>query len=214
MAYLQQLGLQPDVDTGRNNRPHRVVGSRSTSVVYFERFKDEVRAGRAYGSRWIAGSTKRSRRSSPGPRLADRPASSTSSPRIGEGVRILLGVATLLDLGVSFFFMHPLVVIWRARMSSCAYQWSGSPPASNPRRTRRGAPDRRSADLTGQHPQAHPLHTHRAAVAMAFISGTLIMICSVRGLHTRALTSASTSRVGHRGRPGQGKQLGQRRRNL
>jgi preprotein translocase subunit SecD len=99
-------------------------------VVYFERLKDEVRSGRTVRSSVDRGFQKSFRTILAADLVSLLGAAVLYVLAIGSvrGFAFFLGLATLLDLGVSYFFMHPLVVILarkpnllRARYVGIAY---------------------------------------------------------------------------------------------
>ncbi len=86
-------------------------------VVYFERLKDEVRAGKTVRSSVDRGFTRAFRTILAADLVSLIGAGALYFLASGsvKGFAFFLGLATLLDLAISFFFMHPLVVILSRR---------------------------------------------------------------------------------------------------
>jgi preprotein translocase subunit SecD len=86
-------------------------------VVYFERLKDEVRAGRTVRSSVDRGFTRSFRTILAADIVSLIGAGALWFLAIGSvrGFAFFLGVATALDLLVSYFFMHPLVSLMARR---------------------------------------------------------------------------------------------------
>jgi preprotein translocase subunit SecD len=86
-------------------------------VVYFERLKDEVRSGRTVRSSVDRGFTRSFRTILAADIVSLLGALALYWLAIGSvrGFALFLGIATLLDLGVSYFFMHPLVSLLARR---------------------------------------------------------------------------------------------------
>jgi preprotein translocase subunit SecD len=86
-------------------------------VVYFERLKDEVKAGRTVRSSVDRGFAKSFRTILAADLVSLIGAAVLYALAVGSvrGFAFFLGLATLLDLGVSYFFMHPLVVLLARR---------------------------------------------------------------------------------------------------
>jgi preprotein translocase subunit SecD len=80
-------------------------------VVYFERLKDEVRTGRTVRSSVDRGFARSFRTIFAADFVSLLGAVALYALAIGsvKGFALFLGIATLLDLAVSYFFMHPLV---------------------------------------------------------------------------------------------------------
>ena len=107
-------------------------------VVYFERLKDEVRTGRTVRSSVDRG-FERSFRTILAADLVSLIARGDpllAGDRLGAQFAFLLGLSTILDLLVAYFFMHPLVQLMVAARSRRAPSTSGSPPGSTRRRLR------------------------------------------------------------------------------
>jgi preprotein translocase subunit SecD len=86
-------------------------------VVYFERLKDEVRAGKTVRSSVDRGFTRAFRTILAGDLVSLIGAVILYWLASGavKGFAFFLGLSTVLDLGVTYFFMHPLVVILSRR---------------------------------------------------------------------------------------------------
>ena len=86
-------------------------------VVYFERLKDEVRTGKTVRSSVDRGFTRAFRTILAGDIVSLIGAGILYWLASGsvKGFAFFLGLSTLLDLGVTYFFMHPLVVILSRR---------------------------------------------------------------------------------------------------
>jgi preprotein translocase subunit SecD len=86
-------------------------------VVYFERLKDEVRTGRTVRSSVDRGFTRSFRTIVAADLVSLIGAAALYFLAIGSvrGFAFFLGVSTILDLAVSYFFMHPLVSIMARR---------------------------------------------------------------------------------------------------
>lgn len=86
-------------------------------VVYFERLKDEVRSGKTVRSSVDRGFTRAFRTILAGDIVSLIGAGILYWLASGsvKGFAFFLGLSTLLDLGVTYFFMHPLVVILSRR---------------------------------------------------------------------------------------------------
>jgi preprotein translocase subunit SecD len=86
-------------------------------VVYFERLKDEVRAGKTVRSSVDRGFTRAFRTILAADLVSLIGAGALYFLASGsvKGFAFFLGLATLLDLAISYFFMHPLVVILSRR---------------------------------------------------------------------------------------------------
>ncbi len=86
-------------------------------VVYFERLKDEVRSGKTVRSSVDRGVTRAFRTILAGDLVSLIGAGALYVLASGsvKGFAFFLGVSTILDLLVSYFFMHPLVVILARR---------------------------------------------------------------------------------------------------
>jgi preprotein translocase subunit SecD len=86
-------------------------------VVYFERLKDEVKAGRTVRSSVDRGFAKSFKTILAADLVSLIGAAVLYALAVGSvrGFAFFLGLATLLDLGVSYFFMHPLVVLLARR---------------------------------------------------------------------------------------------------
>ena len=86
-------------------------------VVYFERLKDEVRAGKTVRSSVDRGFTRAFRTILAADLVSLIGASALYFLASGavKGCAFFLGLSTVLDLLVAFFFMHPLVVILSRR---------------------------------------------------------------------------------------------------
>ncbi|HMF83904.1 MAG TPA: protein translocase subunit SecD [Acidimicrobiia bacterium] len=86
-------------------------------VVYFERLKDEVRAGKTVRSSVDRGFTRAFRTILAADLVSLIGASALYFLASGsvKGFAFFLGLSTVLDLLVAFFFMHPLVVILSRR---------------------------------------------------------------------------------------------------
>jgi preprotein translocase subunit SecD len=98
-------------------------------VVYFERLKDEVRKGRTVRSSVDRGFKESFRTILAGDLVSLIGAGALYFIAIGSvrGFALFLGISTILDLAVSYFFMHPLVslmsrrpVLVRMRMTGMA----------------------------------------------------------------------------------------------
>lgn len=86
-------------------------------VVYFERLKDEVRSGKTVRSSVDRGFTRAFRTILAGDLVSLIGAGILYWLASGsvKGFAFFLGLSTLLDLGVTYFFMHPLVVLLSRR---------------------------------------------------------------------------------------------------
>ena len=86
-------------------------------VVYFERLKDEVRTGRTVRSSVDRGFTRSFRTIVAADLVSLIGAGALWALAIGsvKGFALFLGLATILDLVVSYFFMHPLVSLLARR---------------------------------------------------------------------------------------------------
>jgi preprotein translocase subunit SecD len=86
-------------------------------IVYFERLKDEVRSGKTVRSSVDRGFTQSFRTILAADLVSLIGAAVLYLLAIGSvrGFAFFLGLATLLDLLISFFFMHPLVVLLARR---------------------------------------------------------------------------------------------------
>jgi preprotein translocase subunit SecD len=86
-------------------------------IVYFERLKDEVRSGKTVRSSVDRGFTRSFRTILAADLVSLIGAAVLYLLAIGSvrGFAFFLGLATLLDLAISFFFMHPLVVLLARR---------------------------------------------------------------------------------------------------
>jgi preprotein translocase subunit SecD len=86
-------------------------------IVYFERLKDEVRSGKTVRSSVDRGFTRSFRTILAADLVSLIGAGVLYLLAIGSvrGFAFFLGLATLLDLAISFFFMHPLVVLLARR---------------------------------------------------------------------------------------------------
>ncbi len=86
-------------------------------VVYFERLKDEIRTGRTVRSSVDRGFTRSFRTIVAADLVSLLGAFALYVLAIGsvKGFALFLGIATLLDLAVSYFFMHPLVSLLARR---------------------------------------------------------------------------------------------------
>jgi preprotein translocase subunit SecD len=86
-------------------------------VVYFERLKDEVRTGRTVRSSVDRGFTRSFRTIVAADLVSLIGAGALWALAIGsvKGFALFLGIATILDLVVSYFFMHPLVSLLARR---------------------------------------------------------------------------------------------------
>jgi preprotein translocase subunit SecD len=86
-------------------------------VVYFERLEDEVRTGRTVRSSVDRGFTRSFRTIVAADLVSLIGAAALYFLAIGSvrGFAFFLGVSTILDLAVSYFFMHPLVSIMARR---------------------------------------------------------------------------------------------------
>jgi preprotein translocase subunit SecD len=86
-------------------------------VVYFERLKDEVRTGRTVRSSVDRGFSRSFRTIVAADLVSLIGAAALYFLAIGSvrGFAFFLGVSTILDLAVSYFFMHPLVSIMARR---------------------------------------------------------------------------------------------------
>jgi preprotein translocase subunit SecD len=86
-------------------------------VVYFERLKDEVRSGKTVRSSVDRGFTRAFRTILAGDLVSLIGAVILYWLASGsvKGFAFFLGLSTLLDLGVTYFFMHPLVVLLSRR---------------------------------------------------------------------------------------------------
>jgi preprotein translocase subunit SecD len=86
-------------------------------VVYFERLKDEVRNGKTVRSSVDRGFTRAFRTILAGDLVSLIGAAILYWLASGsvKGFAFFLGVSTLIDLAVTYFFMHPLVVILSRR---------------------------------------------------------------------------------------------------
>ena len=103
-------------------------------VVYFERLKDEVRTGKTVRSSVDRGFTRSFRTIIAADLVSLIGAWGASTPRASArygGFAFFLGISTILDLLISYFFMHPLVSIMVQRTELVqAPRRSASPPAS------------------------------------------------------------------------------------
>jgi preprotein translocase subunit SecD len=86
-------------------------------VVYFERLKDEIRAGRSVRSSVDRGFARSYRTIWAADFVSLLGAAALYVLAIGsvKGFALFLGIATILDLAVSYFFMHPLVSLMARR---------------------------------------------------------------------------------------------------
>jgi preprotein translocase subunit SecD len=86
-------------------------------VVYFERLKDEVRSGKTVRSSVERGFTRAFRTILAADLVSLIGAAALYVLASGsvKGFAFFLGVSTILDLAVAYFFMHPLVVILARR---------------------------------------------------------------------------------------------------
>jgi preprotein translocase subunit SecD len=86
-------------------------------VVYFERLKDEIRTGRTVRSSVDRGFVRSFRTIVAADLVSLLGALALYVLAIGsvKGFALFLGIATLLDLAVSYFFMHPLVSLLARR---------------------------------------------------------------------------------------------------
>ena len=86
-------------------------------VVYFERLKDEVKSGRTVRSSVDRGFAKSFKTILAADLVSLIGAGVLYALAVGSvrGFAFFLGLATLLDLGVAYFFMHPLVVLMARR---------------------------------------------------------------------------------------------------
>jgi len=86
-------------------------------VVYFERLKDEVRSGKTVRSSVDRGFTRAFRTILAADLVSLIGAGALYVLASGsvKGFAFFLGLSTILDLLVSYFFMHPLVVILARR---------------------------------------------------------------------------------------------------
>lgn len=86
-------------------------------VVYFERLKDEVRSGRTVRSSVDRGFARSFRTIIAADLVSLIGAAVLYFLAIGSvrGFAFFLGVSTILDLAVSYFFMHPLVALMARR---------------------------------------------------------------------------------------------------
>jgi preprotein translocase subunit SecD len=86
-------------------------------VVYFERLKDEVRAGRTVRSSVDRGFTRSFRTIVAADLVSLIGAGALWALAIGsvKGFALFLGLSTILDLIVSYFFMHPVVSLLARR---------------------------------------------------------------------------------------------------
>jgi preprotein translocase subunit SecD len=86
-------------------------------VVYFERLKDEVRTGKTVRSSVDRGFTRAFKTIVAADLVSFIGAVALYVLASGsvKGFAFFLGLSTLLDLAVSYFFMHPLVVILSRR---------------------------------------------------------------------------------------------------
>ena len=88
-------------------------------VVYFERLKDEVRAGRTVRSSVDRGFTRSFRTILAADLVSFIGAAVLFFVAVGsvKGFAFFLGLSTLLDLLVAYFFMHPLVSLMARKPS-------------------------------------------------------------------------------------------------
>jgi preprotein translocase subunit SecD len=88
-------------------------------VVYFERLKDEVRAGRTVRTSADRGFTRSFRTIVAADLVSFLGAAILFIVAVGsvKGFAFFLGLSTLLDLAVAYFFMHPLVSLMARRPS-------------------------------------------------------------------------------------------------
>jgi preprotein translocase subunit SecD len=86
-------------------------------VVYFERLKDEVRSGRTVRSSADRGFTRSFRTIVAADLVSFLGAAILFLVAVGsvKGFAFFLGLSTLLDLLVAYFFMHPLVSLLSRR---------------------------------------------------------------------------------------------------
>ena len=86
-------------------------------VVYYERLKDEVRAGRTVRTSADRGFTRSFRTIIAGGLVSFLGAAILFLVAVGsvKGFAFFLGLSTLLDLAVAYFFMHPLVSLMSRR---------------------------------------------------------------------------------------------------
>ena len=140
-------------------------------IVYFERIRDEMRDGRsmrvAVEAGWIR--ARATCLAADAVSLLAAVVLYIFAAGVVRGFAFALGLSTLIDLVVFFWFTKPLVRCWRGTSSSTA---AGSCPGSAPRRwawTRSPPTDRGSAAATrrrrrarsdgqGQPARQRPLH--------------------------------------------------------
>jgi preprotein translocase subunit SecD len=96
-------------------------------VVYFERLKDEVRSGKTIRSSLDRGFTRSFRTIMAGNLVSLIGASLLYFLAIGSvrGFAFFLGVTTVLDIFVAYFFMHPVVSIIGRKESFQKARWLG-----------------------------------------------------------------------------------------
>jgi preprotein translocase subunit SecD len=96
-------------------------------VVYFERLKDEVRSGKTIRSSLDRGFTRSFRTIMAGNLVSLIGAALLYFLAIGSvrGFAFFLGVTTVLDIFVAYFFMHPVVSILGRRESFQKARWLG-----------------------------------------------------------------------------------------
>ena len=146
-------------------------------VVYFERLKDEVRTGKTVRSSVDRGFTRSFRTIVAADLVSLIGAAVLYFLAIGSvrGFAFFLGVSTILDLLVSYFFMHPLVSLMARRpqlVRMRGRRHRGRPRCAGGDRhdaRRRRVPERDAAfrgTLARHLPRAHELPVHRAVVAL------------------------------------------------
>ena len=96
-------------------------------VVYFERLKDEVRSGKTIRSSLDRGFTRSFRTILAADLVSLIGAALLYFLAVGSvrGFAFFLGLSTLLDLFVAYFFMHPLVSIIGRKQSFTRAGWLG-----------------------------------------------------------------------------------------
>ena len=144
-------------------------------VVYFERLKDEVRAGRTVRSSVDRGFTRSFRTILAADLVSLIGAAVLYFLAIGSvrGFAFFLGLATILDLIVAYFFMHPAGVAHGASSRARAHEGRrhrlGARRRGGDRMTATADPEAPtgSARRPGRHlPRAHQLRLRRPLVAL------------------------------------------------
>lgn len=102
-------------------------------IIYFERVKDEVRDGKTFRSAVDRAFGSALRTNLAANAVAFAAAIILYIVAVGpvRGFALMLGMSVAVDLGLMYFFAHPLIMLVARRRKTPSPQWVGLPPAQS-----------------------------------------------------------------------------------